>query len=248
MLVRLTIGCSYSPNFPIAHRLLYPDFETLTDGASSECNVLAPSLCKIVNADPYTLVLGIWATLQLTWVTMLMFVQFVQISRAMTTWENMRGAHHGHGSKATEAITSALTTGTMSRSGAQIGNTGLGPDPALPPTHAPGHHHPHKAGCFAQWKKILGIDTFVDTAKGTLEGKKPRQNRNPFSAGCIRNCKDFWCDPAPVFGRRENGSAMLGGQVVDYTNMYESPRLMTARRPGGGGDAAYESVATDDNV
>lgn len=155
----------------------------------------------------------------------------------------MRGSHHDHGSKASEAITSALTTGTTSRLGAQIGDSGLGPDPALPPLHGPGHHH-HKTGCFAQWKKILGVDTFVETALDYKNnGNRPRRNRNPFSNGCLGNCKDFWCDPAPVFGKRENGSAMLGGQIVDYTAMYETPRLMTTRRGGG-----YESVAGDESV
>lgn len=182
---------------------------------------------------------------------MLMFVQLVQVSRALTTWENMRGSHgHGH-SKASDAITSALTTGTTSRSGAQIGDTGMGPDPALPPTHAPGHNHPHhKAGCFAQWKKILGVDTFVETALDGVSGnKRPRSQRNPFSNGCIGNCKDFWCDPAPVFGKRENGAAMLGGQVVDYTAMYETPRLMIAtRRRGGDNAGAYAAVGNDDSV
>lgn len=161
----------------------------------------------------------------------------------MTTWENMRGSH-AHGSAASEAITSALTTGTTSRFGAQIGSTGLGPDPALP-AHGHGHGHNHKGGCFAQWKKILGVDTFVDTAVDAYKGKsRPRQQKNPFSNGCIGNCKDFWFDPAPVFGKRENGAAMLGGTVVDYTSMYESPRTMNATRRSG----AYESVAADDNV
>ncbi|KAH6668801.1 hypothetical protein B0J14DRAFT_546993 [Halenospora varia] len=230
--------------FIVRLALGYFDILSSKEGLSSECNLLAPDLCKIVNADPYTLVLCIWAALQLTWVTMLMFVQLVQISRAMTTWENMKGTGHAHGSKASEAITSALTTGTTSRSGAQIGSTGLGPDPALPPANGHGHHH-HKEGCFKQWKKILGVDTFVETA---LPGAKPtHRNRNPFSNGCLGNCKDFWCDPAPVFGKRENGSAMLGGQVVDYTAMYETPRLMTTRSRGGGG-GAYEAVAHDDSV
>lgn len=181
---------------------------------------------------------------------MLLFVQLIQISRAMTTWENMRGTHGG--GKASQAITNALTTGATSRSGGQVGNTGLGPDPALPPTHAPdghGHHHAHKAGCFAQWKKILGVDTFVETAFHGYEGSKNRRRapQNPFSRGCIRNCKDFWCDPAPVFGKRENGAAMLGGQVVNYTRMYETPSRMEMRS-GGDDGGAYESVAADEAV
>jgi len=189
-----------------------------------------------------------WATLQLTWVTMLLFVQLVQISRAMTTWENMRGAHHDHGSKASEAITSALMTGTT-RTGAQLGGSGMGPDPALPPNHAPGHHHHHKTGCFAQWKKILGVDTFVETALHATVGNngRSRRNRNPYSRGCLANCKDFMCDPAPVFGKRENGQAMLGGEEINYTRMYETPR-MSMRSRGGDSAGAYESVAADDTV
>ncbi|EDN93069.1 hypothetical protein SS1G_08934 [Sclerotinia sclerotiorum 1980 UF-70] len=226
------------------------NFEGFAGKGEQECNILSPSLCGIVNSDSYTLVLVLWAILQLTWVTMLLFVQLIQISRAMTTWENMRGTHSG--GKASQAITNALTTGATSRSGSQIGNTGLGPDPALPPTHAPGghgHHHAHKAGCFAQWKKILGVDTFVETAFHGYEGSKNRRRapQNPFSRGCVRNCKDFWCDPAPVFGKRENGAAMLGGQVINYTKMYETPSRMEMRR-GGDDGGAYESVAADEAV
>lgn len=226
------------------------DFDTIRQTGSPDCNILAEELCRVVNSDPYTLLLVIWSTLQLTWVTMLMIVQLVQISRAMTTWENMRGASHGQTSRASEAILSSLTTGTTSRGGAQIGSAGMGPDPALPPTHAPGGHgHHHHAGCFDQWKKILGVDTFVEVATNGYEGSHHRQrrNRNPFSAGCLQNCKDFCCDPAPVFGKRDNGSAVLGGEVVNYTMMYETPRLS---RLGGGGDSAgvYQGVATDDSV
>lgn len=190
-----------------------------------------------------------WAALQLTWVTMLLFVQLVQISRAMTTWENMRGAHHGSGGRASDAITNALATGSATMEGAQLGNTGLGPDPALPPTHAPGHGYKHKASCLSQWKRILGVDTFVETAVHGLEGSTHRRrnrNRNPFSAGIIGNCKDFWCDPAPVFGRRGNGSAMFNGRIVDYTSMYETPRMMRAR--GGRDGGRYESVEGEEEV
>ncbi|KAM3073657.1 palmitoyltransferase akr1 [Clarireedia jacksonii] len=239
-LVRLTIGY----------------FEGFAGKGETECNILSPALCGIVNQDPFTLVLVLWAVMQLTWVTMLMFVQLIQISRAMTTWENMRGNQTG--GKASQAITSALTTGATTRAGSQLGNDGLGPDPALPPTHAHDghghHHHGAREGCFAQWKKLLGVDTFVETAFHGYEGNKNRSRRhqNPFSRGCVANCKDFWCDPAPVFGRRENGSAMLGGQPVNYTKMYETPSRMEMRRSAGGagGDqgGAYQSVAADEAV
>lgn len=193
-------------------------------------------MCRVVNADAYTLVLVSWATLQLSWIVMLLFVQLIQVSKAMTTYENMTGANHSHDAKPSEAITSALNTGTA---------TGA----AAPHGHGHGHHGHHHQGCFAQWKKILGVDTFLETAIHGSSGtrNRSRRARNPFSAGCIQNCKDFWCDPAPMFGMRENGEAVLSGAVVNYTTMYETPRMM---RTGGGGDTAgrYHSVAADDSV
>ena len=220
------------------------DYGSIGDDGSTECNILAPSLCRLVNKDPYTIVLMLWGALQMTWVTMLLFVQLVQISRAMTTYENMRGAPHLHGSKASEAITSALAAGTLSMAGAELGNDGRGEDPVIPPTYGHEHHH-HREGCFAQWKKILGVDTFVETA--LQGGKKTRQrNRNPFSRGCMNNCKDFWCDPAPIFSKRDNGFAMLGGEPINYTAVYETPYLMTRRGREGGG--LYQSVAVEESV
>lgn len=216
--------------------------------ASDQCNILAPALCKLVNADSYTIVLLIWATLQLTWVTMLLFVQLVQIARALTTYENMRGSHHGHGGRAATALTAALAAGTTSMAGAQLNADGRGPDPAV---HGHGHGHRHKEGCLSTWKKILGVDTFVETAMGGLDSKKKKKKAaNPFSRGCYRNCKDFWCDPAPYFGNRENGTAMLDGEIINYTSMYVAPSRMTTRQTRSTNDAggAYTTVGTDDAV
>lgn len=224
----------------------------MKDSGAVECNILPTSLCRYVNSDPYTIILVVWAALQLTWVTMLLFVQLVQISRAMTTYENMRGTHSGHGHGASEAITSALAAGTLSMGGAQLGSEGRGPNPAVGATSG-GHHHHHRdnAGCFDQWKKILGVDTFVETALHS-DKDKSRANRNPFSRGCLKNCKDFWCDPAPLFGSRENGAAMLDGEVINYTTMYEAPRRMRVTKPrarNGDASGSYERLAeNDDNV
>ena len=177
---------------------------------------------------------------------MLLLVQSVQIARAKTTYEQM-GGNINHGSQASEAITSALTAGTTSMDGAQLTNSGMGPNPAVSAGARP---HVHKEGFFAQWKKLLGLDTFVATAAGGLEGgNRSRRRRNPFSRGIITNCKDFWCDPAPYFGKRDNGAAMLGGDVINYTRMYETPPRMKMRRPQQDGDSGmYHSVGSDDAV
>lgn len=55
---------------------------------------------------------------------------------------------------------------------------------------------------------------------------------NPFSRGVFRNCQDFWMD-GPAFRRKREGTkALLGGEVVDYGNLYDVPR-------GGGGGMQY---------
>lgn len=224
-------------------RLVWYHLEALPPPADASCNVLPDQVCQYILRDSYTAVIGIWTALQLIWVSMLLVVQCVQIVRGQTTYESMRGNLHS-GSQAAEAITSALTAGTTSMEGAQLTDASMGPNPAVPANQ--GHSHPHKEGYFAQWKKLLGLDTFLSTA---FSGNTPKQRRNPFSKGMITNCKDFWCDPAPVFGTRETGAAMLDGAVVNYTRMYEAPLSMTFRRPRDAGDGGmYQNVNSDDVV
>lgn len=160
---------------------------------------------------------------------MLLFTQFIQVARAMTTYENM------YGIRDSTSITALTSTGTP-----------LDPNhPSLSTAPPSAHGHKH-GGLLKQWSRILGVDPFIETVtgRGAATTKNKRKKKNPYSRGCLTNCKDFWCDPAPVFGRREAGSAILGGERVDYTAMYESPTLMTltGRRERGG----YEAVGTED--
>lgn len=163
---------------------------------------------------------------------MLVFTQLVQISRAMTTYENMTGIH-------TREATAALTS------------TGTPLDPSLSAVAAStaspaGNGVKQKGGLLKRWSHILGVDPFIETitGRGAAMGRKRRKKKNPYSRGCVSNCKDFWCDPAPVFGQRENGTAVLGGDKIDYTAIYESPMLMhlTGMRTRG----PYEAVETEE--
>ncbi|KAL1984855.1 hypothetical protein VTN96DRAFT_8610 [Rasamsonia emersonii] len=207
--------------------------ELLPDPAELQCNIINDVLCSIVSRDTFTLVLTIWTSLQLIWVTMLCAVQLVQISRNQTTYENMRGHSIEHAHPHSQAITSALAAGTTSLDAAGLTSAGHGPNPAATPAA-----HPHRShGCFEQWKKLLGLDTFFATA----QGRSARQ-KNPFSRGIITNCRDFWCDPAPIFRKREPGSAMLDGEIVNYYRMYEPPLRMHSGENG----TAYMSLAGDD--
>jgi palmitoyltransferase ZDHHC13/17 len=211
--------------------------------SETHCHILSDALCQLVLRDTFTVVLAIWVTLQLVWVTMLLVVQLVQIARAQTTFESMGNRLHPS-SHAAEAIASALTSGATTMSGAQIDHTGRGPNPAtISNLDRP---RPKREGCFSQWQKLLGLDSFVATAAG---GVRSRKRSNPWSRGLITNCKDFWCDPAPYFRRREAGAAMLGGEIINYTRIYETPPRMKAQRPRQDDTGAvYHIVGDEDEV
>ena len=259
ILVNLTLACKPSPaNLWAANILITTDLKNLPSTGSPHCNILSESLCLTYTKDPYTIVLTMFACLQLTWVTMLILVQLLQVARAQTTFENMRGHTHHLTRGGPEFITSALVAGTTSLEGAQVTPAGMGPDPALVSDSShrgegqQGRHHgPRREGFLSQWKRLLGLDTFMATAQAGLSSGTGagHQSRNPFSRGMVTNCKDFWCDTEPIFGKRQTGSAMLGGQAVDYTKMYDTPPRMRhpmTMQPHDGG--RYQSVAVDDVV
>lgn len=167
---------------------------------------------------------------------MLSAVQLVQISRNQTTYENMRGHSIDRTYPSSRAFTSAMAAGTPSLDAAGLSSAGQGPNPAL--AHG---QRGRKHGCIQQWSSLLGVDAFFATARdGLRDDPRAVRPRNPFSRGVITNCRDFWCDPAPVFGQRESGAGMLGGEVVNYNRMYETPMHMHSGRAG------YHSVADED--
>ncbi|OJD13323.1 hypothetical protein AJ78_06214 [Emergomyces pasteurianus Ep9510] len=217
----------------------------------SECNILSSTLCGILSRDTFTIVLTIWISVQLIWVSMLCIVQLVQISRNQTTYENMRGHTLDYSNSASQAITSALTTGTASVDLGSLAPAGQGPDPAIPPT-VPSHRrqlpHHHDHGCLSQWKKLLGLDAFVTTAQDGLDRRGGGRQRNPFSRGVITNCKDFWCDSEPYFGRRDTGSAMLGGEVINYTRLFDIPFMTRSGGSRAGSGMVYRSITAEDAV
>ena len=162
----------------------------------------------------------------------------MQISRNLTTYENMRGNSIDAAYPNSQAITTALAAGTTSLEAAGLSSMGQGPNPALP------HHHDHpprgKRDCLQQFKAILGIDAFFAATRDGLKNHHRRRSyrrRNPFSRGVAGNCRDFWADPAPYFGKRETGTAMLGGEIVNYSTMYEMPAQLRS---------GYRSLANDD--
>jgi len=177
---------------------------------------------------------------------MLLIVQLVQITRGLTTYEAMSShSHAGHNhSGAGEALSTFVSTGTTSIEAAQLGAGGRGPDPAV-------QKPPHKPeGACKPWLRMFGVDTFLATAMhgSNAAEVRARDKSNPFSRGWIQNFKDFFCDAAPIFGTRPHGEALLGGEKVDYTSMYELPVGMTRRRGGMEYTAVAGGEGDDENV
>lgn len=174
---------------------------------------------------------------------MLLCVQLLQVARNLTTYESMRGHLHSH--TPADALNSFITTGDTSQdvaSGSAPTN-GFGSGQDIGDVQRP---REPKASIWDQWKRLLGLDTFLTIA---LQGSRAngqervRPRGNPFSRGIVTNCKDFWCDGSPVFGHKEGGFATLGGERVDYTRLYEVPTMRYQRRTGEG---RYESVAAEE--
>lgn len=222
-------------------RLILAYLETVPSPKDVECNVLSDDLCEILHKDPFTIVLSIWAAFQLTWVTMLLVVQLIQVARNLTTYESMRGHLNSH--TPADALNSFVTTGDISQdvSGGAAPTNGFGSGQDTGEGAAP---RPPKQSIWDQWKRLLGLDTFVATALQGSRANNPQRNRgNPFSRGVITNCKDFFFDGAPVFKKKESGYARLGGERVDYTRLYDVPKMRYQR--GGG---RYEAVAEEEGV
>ena len=178
---------------------------------------------------------------------MLVVVQAIQISRNQTTLENMRRNREYIPNNASQAVTATLAAGTPSLGAAGLTTSGMGPNPATVGDSGPPRKRP---GFFGQWVKLLGLDNVVaiarngatrDPVTGRVEVRERRGN--PWSRGIVTNCQDFWMDPAPYFGSRTGAEALLGGERVNYANMYDMPRRTTGTR-----GMVYTSVANEESV
>ncbi|KAI7538593.1 hypothetical protein KC331_g10261 [Hortaea werneckii] len=226
----MIIGIALIIRLTLSYILILPEPQ-----GTQECVLLAPELCKELNKDPLTIVTMGWAGLQLTWTAMLLFVHLTQIARNITTYETMKGQVQAG------PIMTAMATGTVSSDGAQVNEAGTAGKPAHP-------HHKKKEGCLAQWSRLLGIDTFITVAfqgyKGSQQSKAERQRTrksNLYSHGVVKNCTDFWTD-GPLLRRKSDACrGVLGGEAVDYGQMYDVPRAGMRYRHGRGG-GGYEAV------
>ena len=132
----------------------------------------------------------------------------------------------------------------------------------LPPIAKP---HSPPLGRFNKCLRILGVEQFFETFKDKRQrAVAQRRGMNPFDqGGCWTNCGDFWANPIHVsddnakgwldngldfkgmgFRLGKGGEGKLGGDEVNYFDMWEVPEKKRRRRRVI--DQEYEGVAQVD--
>jgi DHHC palmitoyltransferase len=223
------------------------DISSLELEEGEECKILPMSICEPLLTDPYTTILTIWTAAQLSWLTLLVVVQYYQITRGITTHELSNLQKYGFLGGGNVTVEDRMQEGVSSRLPPITKND------VVPPT---------------RWQKvlkILGVDQFFTTFKDKRQrAVAQRRGMNPFDqGGCWTNCADFWAVPAHLSEERERGwlerglrirgvgfqlgkggEGKLGGREVDYFEMWEVPEKRRVRRS----DQEYEAVEQIDDI
>ena len=174
---------------------------------------LSETLCRAGSYDAFLLAITLWATLQLTWTSVLAISHLWQVARQMTTLEvsnlGRYGYMGGRGGQSLRDQSGAMRQATAI--GAGVGPMGASENAAMSngdgvagpegnllagkPAHA-GHGYSHGFSfgrcCGMLWKgvsgplmQILGLDRFT---KGKALGgmKRAGRDQNPFDLGLVQ--------------------------------------------------------------
>lgn len=203
---------------------------TKPEDISASCP-LPIELCAATTYDSFLVSVAAWATLQLTWTSVLLASQLWQVARQMTTLEVSNLGRYGFmGGRA-----GANMSGQMGNRHNHRGNGQTVPGVDSEDTQSTGggahsHGHRHASGFLMN---LLGFDRFT---KGKAVDGLTRAGKaaNPFDMGVVANCRDFWT----------NGKE-LG---VEYEKLYDVPyegfKEAKNRRAREDGDEAASTSST----
>ncbi|TFK18935.1 zf-DHHC-domain-containing protein [Coprinopsis marcescibilis] len=162
--------------------------------------------CAITSYDSFLISVAIWATLQLTWTSLLLGSQLWQVARQMTTLEVSNLGRYGFmGGRGGASLTGQMGHRQNRFTANQLPGVDS-EDASLAGGEVSGGAHSHRRGGFLM--NLLGFDRFT---KGKAVDGLTRASKasNPFDLGVVSNCKDFW----------SNGKE-LG---VEYDKLYDVP-------------------------
>ncbi|KAL1406928.1 palmitoyltransferase akr1 [Vanrija albida] len=205
-----------------------PAYEAPAIPGFSVCDI-SETLCRGTSYDAFAVAVAFWATLQLTWTSILAISQLWQVTRQMTTFEVSNlgrfGYMGGKGGTSLRDQSGALrAAGVQFRPMAEPDAEGASTEaghvhgPQCKHGHGHGHGHNHRCGVLGRFCsglgkvitgplfQLLGLDFFTK-GKGASGLAKAGKEQNPFDLGLVRNCMDFWS----------------GGSGVDYVQLYDVP-------------------------
>lgn len=194
------------------------DFTTIPSISPSEISPSCPlpgDLCAITAHDTFLVSVAAWATLQLTWTSVLLASQLWQVARQMTTLEVSNLGRYGFMGGRGGASLSGQMGHRHQRAdsvlpGVDTEDAALVSEPGAASTTGVVHRHSGVcAGCGTGFlMNLLGFDRFT---KGKAVDGLTRASKasNPFDMGIVGNCRDFWTK-----GRE------LG---VEYETLYDVP-------------------------
>ncbi|KAK9450767.1 uncharacterized protein V1518DRAFT_411652 [Limtongia smithiae] len=224
---------------PMFVYLVYEYLPDVDDDLKFSCIFISDEeICRAVSYDPFTLIMAVWASIQMTWVSFLNVVQLYQVSRGVTTNEAFNLHRFGWMGGAGDDV--PAPTGLADPFDANAGTTS--------PTS---HTHRGPRGSIGLCMRLIGIPQFLDVMSEFIGGSKVlswisssatsgaaqqrrerqsalkmAQHANPFNGGCISNCKDFWdindgviktklADNGPY-----GGHGKIKGTDVDYYKLW----------------------------
>ncbi|CCH44104.1 Palmitoyltransferase AKR1 [Wickerhamomyces ciferrii] len=176
-----------------------------------ECFLLDDDLCTGCYESSFIFTLTAWTIFQSIWVTFLLFSQFFQISKGLTTLELSV-----YTKRAANGANPHFSSAPAELSG---GDSNTAP------------FAPKDRNCLSTFCLLTGIDQFAIAFKQVLGLKSNSPIETvPTDYGVKQNCIDFWfasgderLDVRNVFKLPVNSEANLNGQTVDYYKLYTLP-------------------------
>lgn len=148
---------------------------------------LGDTVCSYFLWDAWTIALGLWVCLQLSWSVCLLLVQSYQIAVATTTNESANAHRYSYMNHQDQGMMAQMAAGP---GGGLAGSDG---PMATAGAHQHGGGHSHGAGGFCPCMQLFA------GARALHKQRRSRRARgsiggNVFDQGCWNNCVQFWSD------------------------------------------------------
>jgi ankyrin repeat protein len=215
----------------------------------STCQLLPHALCSASNESRFMFYFFLWVVLQFFWLTILVVVQLVQISKGSTTYEFSRKHKH----VASENVFSSVPTDDITTS---VGDTEIDLDDddyddddgnditgSLSRNLVPPTNRPRRVGIIlrvvaklfaSRLCRMIGLDQMVILTNDLIQKQNEEDLSSVFNYGVSTNWRDFLFlkragDPESLrtlIALPVGGENNLNGVLVDYYKLYRAPETV----------------------